>query len=117
MADNADIVRSYYEYVDAEAYEDLFDLFADDITYERPGQGSLNGMEEFEQFYLENRPLEDGSHELYELVVDGDTVAVRGQFSGVQNGESVSFGFADVHHFDDDGKIAERFTYTDRDSV
>ncbi|NHN57867.1 MULTISPECIES: ester cyclase [Halorussus] len=118
MADaNPDAVRDYYEYVDAEDYESVFSLFADDVTYARPGQADVSGMAEFREFYLEDRPLEDGSHEVRDLVVDGDTVAVRGEFSGTQDDEEVSFGFADFHRFDDDGKITERWTYTDRDEV
>ncbi|GAA0252438.1 nuclear transport factor 2 family protein [Haladaptatus pallidirubidus] len=114
---NPDAVLSYYDYIDAEAYEDVFSLFADDIVYERPGQQSLSGMEEFREFYLDGRPLEDGEHEIGQVVVGDDTVAVRGRFSGVQNGKRVSFGFSDFHRFDADGKITERTTYTDRDTV
>ncbi|WP_115862807.1 ester cyclase [Halorussus litoreus] len=110
-------VRDYYEYIDAEDYDAVFELFADDVTYERPGQSSLSGMAEFREFYLENRPLEDGSHEVHDVVAEGDTVAVRGEFSGVQDGEEVSFGFADFHRFDDEGEIVARWTYTDRDEV
>ncbi|WP_227354961.1 nuclear transport factor 2 family protein [Haladaptatus salinisoli] len=112
-----DAVRSYYDYIDAEAYEDVFELFAEGVVYERPGQRSLSGMDEFREFYLEDRPLEDGEHEVDQLVVGEDTVAVRGRFSGVQDGERVSFGFADFHRFDEDGRIAKRITYTDRDEV
>jgi ketosteroid isomerase-like protein len=112
-----DVVRQYYEFVDAEAYGSVFELFADEVTYERPGQSNLSGMTEFKQFYLEDRPLEDGQHEILDLVAEGDTVAVRGEFSGTQDGESVSFGFADFHRFDDEGEITERWTYTDRDEV
>ena len=110
-------VRDYYEYVDDEDYESVFALFAEDVTYERPGQSDLSGMDEFREFYLEDRPLEDGDHEVYDVVADGDTVAVRGRFEGVQDGTVVSFGFADLHRFDDDGDIVERWTYTDRDEV
>ena len=114
---NPDAVRSYYEYVDAEDYESVFSLFAADVTYERPGQADLSGMSEFRAFYLEDRPLDDGAHEVHDVVVDGDTVAVRGEFSGTQGDDEVSFGFADFHRFDEDGKITERWTYTDRDEV
>ena len=116
---NADpeAVRAYYEHIDADEYEAVFSLFAADVTYERPGQASLDGMDEFREFYLEDRPLSDGTHELHDLVANGDTVAVRGRFTGTQGGESVSFDFADFHRFDDDGRIAERWTYTDRDEV
>lgn len=111
------VVREYYEYVDSGDYESMFSLFADDVTYERPGQSILSGMAEFREFYREVRPLENGDHEVHEVVADGDTVAVRGEFTGSQDGEEVSFGFADFHRFDDDGEITERWSFTDRDEV
>jgi len=119
MGETADeaAVRAYYEYVDEEAYEDLFALFAEDVVYERPGQPPIEGLVDFEAFYREGRPLENGSHELHAIVVDGDTAAVRGTFTGEQDGEPVSFGFADFHVFDESGAIARRYTFTDRDTV
>jgi len=112
-----DAVRDYYDYIDSEEYESVFSLFADDVTYERPGQSNLSGMEEFREFYLEGRPLSDGTHEIHDVVAEGDTVSVRGEFTGTQDGEQVTFGFADFHRFDDEGAIAERWSYTDRDTV
>jgi len=112
---DSQVVRDYYDYVDDEDYEALFGLFAEDVTYERPGRPTLTGIEAFREFYLQDRPLDDGTHEILDLAVDGDTVAVRGRFEGEQDGEMVSFGFADFHRFDADGNIAERWTYTDRD--
>lgn len=109
-------VRQYYDLVDAEQYDDLVALFADDVRYERPGQGAIEGREALRAFYLDERPLEEGSHEIHDIVVDGKTVAVRGTFSGVQNGETVSFDFADFHEFED-GEIRRRYTFTDRDEV
>jgi ketosteroid isomerase-like protein len=116
---NADpeAARAYYDRIDAEEYDAVFSLFADDVSYSRPGQSDLDGMAELREFYLEDRPLEDGTHELHEVVAEGDTVAVRGRFTGKQGDEEVSFGFADFHRFDDDGDITERWTYTDRDEV
>jgi ketosteroid isomerase-like protein len=112
-----DAVRDYYDYIDAEEYESVFSLFADDVTYERPGQSHLSGMDEFREFYLEKRSLSDGNHEIHDVIAEADTVSVRGEFTGTQDGEQVSFGFADFHRFDDDGLIVERLTYTDRDEV
>lgn len=111
------VVRSYYEYVDEGDYETMFDLFADDITYERPGQGAIEGTEAFRRFYREERPLADGDHELHDIVVGDDTVAVRGTFCGRQDGQQVELGFADLHVFNDERRISHRYTYTDRDTV
>ncbi|RKD98399.1 nuclear transport factor 2 family protein [Halopiger aswanensis] len=115
-ADPESVVRDYYEYVDAERYDDLVDLFADDVRYERPGQGAITGREELREFYLDGRPLEEGSHEVHDIVVEEDTVAVRGSFTGLQGDERVAFDFADFHEFED-GKISRRYTFTDRDEV
>jgi ketosteroid isomerase-like protein len=50
------------------------------------------------------------------VVADGSTVAVRGRFTGRQGERDVDFGFADFHEFED-GLIARRYTFTDRDEV
>lgn len=110
-------LESYYEFVDAEEYDALFDLFADDIVYHRPGAEPIRGKEAFERFYLEERPLEEGSHEIHEYIVDGDRVSVRGEFEGLLDGEPIQFGFADFHAFREDGKIERRWTYVDLSAV
>jgi hypothetical protein len=112
-----DAVRSYYELVDNESYGDLFALFAEDVTYHRPGQRPIEGKAEFREFYHEGRPLSDGDHTVHAVVAEDDTVAVRGEFAGRQAGDRVAFGFADVHRFDADGLVEARWTYTDRDAV
>ena len=109
-------VRRYYELVDESAYDDLVALFAEDVRYERPGQSAIEGREALREFYEEGRPLENGSHELESVVVDGDTAAARGRFTGCQDGASVAFAWADFHEFDGD-HIARRYTFTDRDEV
>jgi ketosteroid isomerase-like protein len=110
-------LKSYYEYVDAEAYERLFDLFADDIVYERPGQARLDGMDEFREFYLHERPIGKSNHEVEEIYRDGETVVVRRRLESTLDGDAVSFGFADFHEFDDSGTIRWRWTYTDLGAV
>jgi len=110
-----ELARAYYDAVDDDRVDDLLALFADDVTYERPGQASIEGKDALATFYREERAL-DGEHELHDVVVDGDRVAVRGTFAGEQAGDPVEFGFADFH-FVADGVIAERHTYTDRDTV
>lgn len=110
-------LESYYEYIDSNRYEDLFDLFADDIVYHRPGAEPIRGMDEFRQFYLEERPLEDGTHDIDAYHSDGNTMSVRGRFSGMLDGEPIEFGFADFHEFNEDGGIQHRWTYTDLATV
>ncbi|WP_122089715.1 nuclear transport factor 2 family protein [Halalkalicoccus subterraneus] len=117
MSASEEAIRKYYEHVDSEAYEDLFALFSADVVYHRPGQESIDGMAEFEEFYREVRAIEQGTHSIADLTIDDDTVAVRGRFSGVLEGQQVEFGFADIHRFDDEGLITERWTYTDTGRV
>lgn len=114
--DPESVARRYYDLVDAEAYDDLVALFTEDVVYERPGQAVIEGREALRAFYEEGRPLSDGEHELHAVVVEGDTVAVRGTFRGEQDGEAVEIGFADFHEFED-GQIRRRDTFTDRDTV
>ncbi|GGL31162.1 hypothetical protein GCM10009037_13620 [Halarchaeum grantii] len=119
MVGNADpeAARRYYELVDDEDYDGLVGLFSPDVVYERPGQPPIEGLSELRAFYETGRPLSEGEHTVHTVVAEGDTVAVRGSFEGVQDGERVAFGFADFHEFDDEGFIIHRHTYTDRDTV
>ncbi|WP_160135522.1 nuclear transport factor 2 family protein [Halococcus salsus] len=110
------VVRAYYELVDRDRYDNLMDLFAEDISYERPGQSPIEGRSALREFYESGRPLEDGSHEIHSVIVEDLTAAVRGSFTGKQHGEQVRFGFADFHEFENE-VITRRYTYTDRDEV
>ena len=110
------LVRRYYEAIDEEEYDRVFDLFSDDVVYHRPGRSSIEGIEAFEEFYLDERPLEDGTHDMEDVLLAGDTAIVRGRFAGRQNGEKVEFGFVDLHEFEGE-EIQRRWTYTDRGEV
>lgn len=109
-------VRRYYDLVDDDAYDELVGLFAEDVRYERPGRETIEGREALRRFYEEGRPLSNGSHEVDDIVADGDTAAVRGRFAGELDEEAVAFAFADFHEFEGE-EIARRYTYTDRDAV
>jgi len=112
-----DAIRAYYDHVDGEEYESLFDLFAEDIVYDRPGHAPLIGKDAFEDFYLNHRAITDGSHTVDEIFVDGLTVIVRGHFEGLLSGEKVEFGFADIHRCAEDDSIEHRWTFTDLGTV
>ena len=117
MSADPEVIERYYDYVDREAYEELFDLFADDVTYHRPGQEPIEGIEEFRRFYREIRTIEHGTHAVDELIDDGETIVARGRFDGTLDGRQVEFGFVDVHRFNADGEIESRWTYTDTGRV
>lgn len=110
------LAREYYDCIDSDDYEGVFELFDEDVTYHRPGQPPIEGIEDLRTFYLEERPLAVGEHDIESIAVDSDTVAVRGRYVGEQDGDAVDFGWADFHTFEDD-VIVERHTYTDRDTI
>lgn len=112
-----DVVEAYYRYVDAEDYDALVALFADDIVYHRPGHDPLEGIADFERFYHEVRDLTEGTHELHDVIADGSRVAVRGSFTGLQGETPISLSFADFFGFGDDGRIRTRYTFTDQGQV
>jgi ketosteroid isomerase-like protein len=110
-----ELVRGYYDAVDDDRIDDLLAVFTDDVTYERPGHPTIEGKHALERFYREERAL-DGTHALHDVVADGDTVSVRGTFTGTQDGDPVEIGFADFHRVAD-GAVAERHTYTTTGTV
>jgi ketosteroid isomerase-like protein len=106
----ADIVRRYYELVDADRFDDLLSLFHDDVVYERQGTPDIVGMAALRRFYQEERIIQGGRHTLASVVADGDWVAVRGSFTGMlKSGDEVELRFTDWHRFRD-GRIDRRET-------
>lgn len=110
-------VDRYYELVDAQDLDAMLDLFADDARYERPGYEPLSGRGDLEAFYRNDRVIASGAHTLDDVVIEGDTAAVRGRFDGeLKDGRSVSVRFADFFRYESD-RIAERHTYFFQPSV
>ena len=105
-------VRRYYELVDAADVTGLIGLFAPDTRYHRPGYEPLNGRDELERFYREDRVIVAGAHTLKAIVGTGRDIAVQGEFNGeLRDGRQTSLRFADFFTFGDDGLIASRDTY------
>lgn len=112
-----DVVREYYDRVDAGDIDELVSLFSPDVVYDRPGHPRIEGRGALERFYRHVRPLSNGSHDIHTILMDDGEVATRGTFEGTQAGDKVQIGFADFFRFDDEGRIRYRYTYTDRDTV
>lgn len=103
-----DIVRTYYDLVDAQRTEDLISLFHDDVVYERQGTPTIVGLAALRRFYEQDRVIDSGAHRLDQVLSGEDWVAVRGGFEGLlRDGSRVSLRFTDWHHFQD-GKIIRR---------
>jgi steroid delta-isomerase len=112
-----EIVRSYYRLVDACDYARMLELFADDAVYRRPGYAPLVGKSALAEFYLAVRVIDSGRHELLSILVQDDSAAVQGRFTGrLKDGTEVSLNFADFFRFHG-GRIVERNTYFDAPAV
>jgi ketosteroid isomerase-like protein len=93
------LVRRYYDLVDAGHTDELVALFSDDIDYRRQGTAPISGRDALRSFYLHDRVIESGSHTIDALLSDGAWVAVRGTFAGtLRTGEALTVAFTDWHH-------------------
>lgn len=107
----------YYTTVDEQSAEDVVALFTADAIYRRPGYQPMVGTDALMAFYGGERVIVGGRHTLTNLVVDGDRVAVEGQFKGVLRDDSqVEIKFSDFFTFAG-GLIHERNTYFDAVAV
>jgi len=102
------LVRRYYDFIDSNNFENLYDLFSEQIIYERNGV-TLYGKEEFINFYENIRKL-SGAHIIHSLVISKNNVTVSGGFTGTNNGKNTNFQFIDIFTFSNDGKIIHRKT-------
>ncbi|MBE8146787.1 nuclear transport factor 2 family protein [Brevibacterium casei] len=106
-----ELVERYYTTVDAGDPVATAALFAADASYDRPGYPTMVGQA-ITDFYLGERVIESGAHELGEILVEGTHAASRGVFAGrLKDGSETRVGFADFFRFDEQGLISERTTY------
>lgn len=97
------VVRGYYELIDANRFSDAVTLFHEEVTYERQGTPTIHGRVALLNFYQHDRVIAEGKHQLDQVLGGGNWVAVRGQFQGrLRSGETVQIPFTDWHHFRDD---------------
>ncbi len=113
LVTRAQRVRRYYELVDAGRLEEMYALFHDDVVYRRPGYEPLEGIEALRGFYEGERVIREGAHTVSSVALDGERIAVEGEFGGVlHDGSRVTVRFADFFVFRG-GRIARRDTYFD----
>ncbi|MDY6055238.1 nuclear transport factor 2 family protein [Micrococcus sp.] len=109
---HAEVLRRYYEAVDARDFDTLLSLFSEDSVYRRPGFPPLEGREDLDRFYREQRQIASGSHTVHTVIHDGSRAAVQGRFVGrMRSGQEMDFGFSDFWTFDADGAATDRETY------
>lgn len=104
-------VEAYYRLVDAQAFDEMLELFADDAVYARPGYEPLRGKPAIAEFYRGARVIASGRHTLANVLIDGDRAAVEGSLRGtLRDGRDVEVRFADFFSLRD-GLFATRDTY------
>lgn len=105
-------VRRYYTLVDAGDVDSLVRLFAPGATYRRPGYDPIAGHDGLDAFYRTQRVIESGRHTVVSLIVEGNGVAVEGEFHGtLKDGTQADLRFADFFRLDDDLLFETRQTY------
>ncbi|WP_031525040.1 nuclear transport factor 2 family protein [Streptomyces sp. NRRL F-5123] len=104
-------VRDYYKLVDSGEVSGIVELFAPDASYYRPGYSPIVGRAELLRFYAETRVIDRGEHTLSDVIADGLSVAVHGDFHGIlRSGEKVVLRFADFF------RLTQNLTFCRRDT-
>jgi ketosteroid isomerase-like protein len=110
-------IRAYFDAVDANDFVRVLEQFDPDAVYERPGYPPLEGRDRLRTFFIEERIIATGRHDIEGIVVDGEQVTAWGSFTGTsRTGGALNEGWCDVYQFHD-GRIARRRTYFYRPAV
>ncbi|HZO76360.1 MAG TPA: nuclear transport factor 2 family protein [Ktedonobacteraceae bacterium] len=110
-------IQDLFRAVDARDWEAMQPFFCEDVVYERPGYDPIVGIEDLLHFYKHVRIIASGTHQLEQIVVEGDHGSCWGRFVGVnKEGAALDERFADVYVFSD-GKIKQRRSYFFRPAV
>jgi len=109
MSEFSKITRDYYAQVDAENYDWVVDMFAQDALYDRAGE-LIKGHAELREFYTGVRKIKI-NHGNLQVWQCGPDVFVEGSFSGVGTDGTERVGqFADHWTFNKAGKVTLRRT-------
>ncbi len=108
-----DLVQQYYVEVDNRDFDRVVALFEVDADYYRPGYGQMSGRKAILSFYLADRIIESGVHNIESIIGDSSgTVAVEGSFKGiVRGGTEVEVKFAEFFRAGPNGLIKKRRTF------
>jgi len=102
------VIRSYYDGVDNDRFDEILDLFEDKIYYKR-GSRVFSGRDEVQHFYKRERLIRDGKHHV-KLTISPPNVYVSGHFEGsLRDNRVVKVDFEDFFKFEGE-KIIKRVT-------
>lgn len=115
--ETTEIIRRYFDLVDAGDFDALDTVFHSQIVYHRPGYDAIVGIAALLDFYNNVRVLSGGGHTLDGIMVQGDVAVCWGRYQGrKKDGSPVDVQFADRYTFRD-GLIIQRMTYFYQPSV
>lgn len=110
--DFTDVVQTYYAAVDKGEVDRVVALFELGAEYSRPGYAHMSGREAIRSFYVDDRIIESGEHDIESIISDSGTIAVEGSFKGtVRGGSDAEIEFADFFWRGPNGLIKKRRTY------
>ncbi|MDQ0073090.1 ketosteroid isomerase-like protein [Variovorax boronicumulans] len=116
---NIELVRSYFDAIAKGDFETVGKIFADDIVWHQPGNGSLSGTHRGKEavYALLGRFMErsGGSFRIDSvgpLMAQGDQVATPLHFSAEKPGASMAMPGVDVLRIED-GRICEVWLFSE----
>jgi uncharacterized protein len=114
---SGDVIRRLFDIVDGRRWEELEQVFHQDVVYERPGYEPLRGFASVRDFYENRRVIAKGSHIVEGMAVEGNAGACWGRFQGAKHDDTpIDERWADVYTFVD-GKIRTRRSHFFRPAV
>lgn len=97
-----ELIDTYYDAIDAEAFERFERAFAPDIEYLYPGEPVMHGVAEVQTFFEERRGHSGSTHEVHRRVSDREVTVCEGRVTAERpDGTPFDAGFVGVFTFDD----------------
>lgn len=109
--DSETLVRTYYQALDEQEYQQLMEVLCPEFVHERPDR-TISGRKSFIKFMRDNRPDTDTTHRITSLFINSDGhVAAQGTL--MRNDNTIWFRFVDVFMIEAEN-IHSLITYTDK---
>ncbi len=112
-----DVVRRYFELINADRFESLREIFASDIALEMPGAARRDGVDAAVAYYaraLAPLPVHDDDPVSIIASADDTRVAVEIDFTGATaDGRPVVFTAVDLFDMDADGHVVRLRSFYD----
>jgi ketosteroid isomerase-like protein len=82
------LIIDLFQAIDSRDWNALGTIFHPEIVYERPGYKRFEGISQVMRFYEHDRNLVSGKHDTECIIVNGNTGACWGRFTGVKKDNS-----------------------------